>query len=680
MDDDAKPPKIDPAKVHARACKRFDATIGAQKEQRELALQARKFVDVPGAQWEGAYGDQFENSIKIEVNKTLRGVRKIETDYRQNRIVPDFRPAGGTSDNETADTLDGMHRADSYHFKAQQARDNAFSECVRGGFGAYRLTNVLADPLDKDIDEQRINPAMIITDADTCVYFDGNSKLYDKSDARFCFVLVPLTREAFEDEYEGSPSSWPDGVSRYTYDWYRPDTVTTAEYYEVEEVEAKILIFTHSVSGETQRHWADDIEEEVQSELTALGWQVKEQSRKRKRVHKYILSGSEVLEDLGYIAGSNIPIVPVYGNRSYVDGIERFTGHVQTKMDAQRLYNGRVSKLAEIDATAPTRRPIFAPEQVEGNLGALLASANIERHAYSVVNPLIDPVSGAIISAGPIGYIEPPDVPIVTGTLLQIANQDLTEDDQDSAEQVKANVSEESMDLAASRVDAKSGIYLDNMRQSVTREGEIYLDMAKEVYFEEGRTVETMTEDGDDGAAKLKEQVTDKTTGKNYVRNDIASGKYKVMVAVTEATATKRDKAVRSSLQLAEIAQTVGDTELAQAALITAVMNQSGEGTSDLQKFARRKALGIGLVEPTEDEQAQIAKTAEAEAQKPDPTMILTEAQAQALNASAAKDRKSAEKLDAEVALTEAKTLEVVNKLGIDPLRNVHSQDYPGNP
>jgi hypothetical protein len=67
---------------------------------------------------------------------SAKGVDKIVQDYRANRIVPDFRPSGGNSDQDTADTLDGLHRADSYHFKAQQARDNAFEEAAARGLWA----------------------------------------------------------------------------------------------------------------------------------------------------------------------------------------------------------------------------------------------------------------------------------------------------------------------------------------------------------------------------------------------------------------------------------------------------------------------------------------------------------------------------------------------------------------
>jgi hypothetical protein len=104
-----------------------------QQEIRAHALLCRRFISIPGAMWEGPWGEQFENSIKVEIDKLSKGVDKIVQDYRANRIVPDFRPSGGNSDQDTADTLDGIHRADSYHFKAQQALDNAFEEAAAGG-------------------------------------------------------------------------------------------------------------------------------------------------------------------------------------------------------------------------------------------------------------------------------------------------------------------------------------------------------------------------------------------------------------------------------------------------------------------------------------------------------------------------------------------------------------------
>lgn len=659
-----QPGADDPLKqVHARAIRRFDDTVLPQLEMRAEALQARRFVSIPGAMWEGPWGEQFENSIKVEVNKVKNGVRKIETDYRQNRIVPDFRPSGGASDQDTADTLDGLHRADSNHYKSQQARDNAFSEATRGGFGAYRVLAEYADPYDKENDEQRINPASVIVDADQSVFFDPNSKLYDKSDAAFCFVITALSVDAFKDEYpEAQQTSWeglPQPLSRY--EWYRPTVIRVAEYYEVEERTEQLLIFTLPTTGEEERHWATDVDRE---EMTVKGWQVRERRMKRRRIHKYVMSGAEVLEDMGRIAGSRIPIVPVYGNREYIDGQERFTGHVQSKMDAQRLYNSQVSKLAETNALSPREKPIFAASQMPPHLANLWADQERDRHPYALVEPLIDPTSGQIISAGPIGVVSPPQVAPVTAALLEISNRDLVEDDADGADTVKANVSAEAMDVAATRVDAKSGIYLDNMRQSVQCEGEIYLSMASEIYVEDGRIVETMDEDGGDGEATLNETFRD-TKGAMRVRNNFGDGRYKVVVEVTEATATRRDKTVRAALNTASVATEAQDVELAQVSLLTAVMNQDGEGSSDLQKYARKRLVAMGVVEPNEEEKAQMAAQAEAQSQQPDPTMMVAQAQAQALQAGAAKDMAQAGESRSKIELTQAKTVQTLADAGV---------------
>lgn len=659
--------------VHKRAIRRFDATVIPQTQMREEALAARRFVEIPGAQWEGPWGGQFENSIRVEIPKIGRAIRKIETDYRENRIVPAFKPDGGESNQDTAETIAGMHRADSYKFKAQEARDNAFQEAIRGGFGAYRLINVRDDEYDRDNDKQRVNPGAIITDADQHVFFDLQAKSYGKHDAKFAFVLLPYTPEAYKDEWgDDQPTDWPDNMQRPTYDWYRPDVVMACEYYEVEDRTETLHVLTHPLIAGEERRWHSDLHEGELENLTLQGWQDGIQRRKRKRVHKYILSGAKVLEDCGVIAGDRIPIVPVYGQRTFVDGIERFKGHVQDRMDAQRLYNSNVSRLAETNARSPQEVPIFAAEQMPPNLAELWSRLHIDRHPYALVNPLVDPMTGQILSSGPIGYVKPPDVAPVTAALLQVASNDLTEEDQDGADTVKANTSAEAMDIAAARVDAKSGIYLDNMRQSVECEGEIYIGMLPDVYVEEGRDVDVMSEDGDDGTEKLMEAFTD-NAGVPRVRNDFAKGKYKVIASVTEATATRRDKTVRSALNTAEIALKANDMELAQAAIITAIMNSDGEGADDLKKYARKRGLAIGLVEPNEEEQAQMAE----QAQQPEPMDVLAEGQANALNAQAAKDAALAKKADADTELSKAKTVETLTNAGV---KSMPANDFEGRP
>jgi len=661
--------------VHDRAMRRFEDSAGPQTEIRAHALACRRFISIPGAMWEGAWGEQFENSIKVEIDKLSRGVEKIVTDYRANRIVPDFRPAGGDSDAETANTLDGIHRADGYHFKAQQARDNAFEEAAAGGFGAYRLCNEYVDEDDGSSDEQRVNPALLIADADQRVFFDSNAKLYDKADAEFGFVLTATSRENFEEEWPDKAVDWPENIVASAFEWFAPDVVVKCEYYEVEKKKEKLLIFTQVLSKAEQRIWESEIDTDQIAELEAMGWKKTTQSRDRRRVHKYLMTGAEVLDDCGQIAGPNIPIVPVYGKRWYVENQERFRGHVSKLMDAQRIYNGRVAKLAETDALSPREKPIFLAEQMPPHLRDLWAKQEQERHPYALVNPVIDPVTGQIAAMGPIGMIQPPTLNQVTALLLQIASGDLAEELKDPDE-VVANTSAAAMDIAATRVDDKSAIYLDNMRQSVQREGEIYLGMAKEVYFEVGRVLETMTEEGEDGEATLHAPHTDKG-GKFTYKNDFAKGRYKVVVDVSEATATRRDKTVKSALKTAEVATLAQDMELAQAAILTAVMNQDGEGMEDLHRFARKRGLAIGLVEPTEEEQAEMQAAAEAEGQQPDPMQMVAGAQAQALGAQAEKDHAMSIKTMADVRLSDAKATQTLADAAKKKAETREIQDRP---
>ncbi|MEW9855921.1 portal protein [Novosphingobium sp. M1R2S20] len=645
-------------KVHERAMRRFDECSAPTQTNRAESLTARRFITIPGAQWEDEFGEQFDNSIKLQSDKVGKGVRKIENDYRQNRIIPDFRPDGPNANDKTADTLDGMHRADSYKYKSQQARDNAVFEAIAGGFGAYRLTNELEDPRDKDNDQQRINPAALIPDADQTVFFDIGAKLYDKSDARYAFIRSTFTRSAFEEEWGGAISEFPEGVLWQCRDWFRPNTVAIAEYYEREDVDDKLWILMHELSGEERRIWASQLEDGDLAELKRDGFKARSQKRKRVRVHKYILSGGEVLEDCGLIAGECIPIVPVYGLRYFVDGIERWKGYTQDKMDDQRLFNSCVSKLMETNSLAPTEAPIFDPEQIDPTIAKEWAEANIKRAPYRLAHSLRNP-DGSIAAMGPVGMVQPPQLAPVTATLIQLAATNLTEDLVD-ADEVKANTSAEAMDIAATRVDAKSGIYLDNIRQSVQREGEIYLSMASEVYVEEGREVETMDEDGGNGRAVLAEPYTDPKSGEHMTINDLTTGRYKVIVSVTEATATRRDKTVKAMLSVAEAAIAAQDIEMAQAALNTAVLNIDGEGSDNLIEWVRKRAVASGLVPPTEEEQAAMDEAAQNQA--PDPLAQVAEAQAQDFQASAAKKAAEVAETEANTQLLGAKTIETLAK------------------
>jgi hypothetical protein len=335
--------------LHADSMREFDAVVAASKGERQQALEDRRFYSIPGAMWEGQLGTLFENKPKIEVNKVHMAVLRVINEYRNNRITVDFVSKDGSDNQELADTCDMLYRADEQDSVAEEAYDNAFEEAVGGGLGAWRLCTEYEDDSDEENENQRIRIKPIY-DADSCVYFDLNAKRQDKSDATRCWVLTGMTPESFKAEWKKDAASIDRKTIEYQFDWFTPDTVYVAEFYEVEHISEVIETWQNPVTEEERKVTEGEYEadETLRETMEATGWKmVKSRKVKAKRVHKYIMDGQEVLEDCGLIAGTEIPIVPVYGKRWFVDGIERFMGAVSLAKDAQRLKNVQLSKLAQ---------------------------------------------------------------------------------------------------------------------------------------------------------------------------------------------------------------------------------------------------------------------------------------------------------------------------------------------
>jgi hypothetical protein len=215
---------------------------------------------------------------------------------------------------------------------------------------------------------------------------------------------------------------------------------------------------------------------------------------------------------------------------------------------------------------------------------------------------------------------------------------------------------------------------MDNFRQSVQRFGEVYYSMAREVYVEEGREVETMDESGETDSAVLHEMHTNTQTGVTAKRYDLSVGKFNVIADVTEATATRRDKTVRTMMTMAQAFATVQAVDMGQAALLTAVRNMDGEGMDDFQEYLHKKAVSLGLEDMTPEEEAQ----AKAQQQQPDPQAGALAAQANALNAQAEQfhSQVGKNKAQAILALAQAKKANAEasappKDMATDP--NVHS-------
>jgi hypothetical protein len=646
--------------VHAEALAEFDQIWSGVQYEREMALQDRRFCSVTGAQWEGSLGDQFFNRPKFEVNKVNLSVIRIINEYRNNRITVDFVSKDGKEADELADTCDGLYRADEQDSSANEAYDNAFEEAVTGGYGAYRLRACYEDEYDPEDDRQRIRIEPIF-DADTTVFFDLNARRQDKSDAKTCFVLIPMTRDAYREEYDDDPDSWPKEFVQWLFDWVTIDLVYVAEYYRVEEKRERILIF-RTIDGKEERLREADADAERMAYMAGIGTELVGEKRvKVRKVRKYILSGSGILEDCGYIAGNCIPIVPVYGKRVVIDGLERCMGHVRLAKDAQRLKNMQLSRLGEISALSPIKKPIFIPEQVAGHRD-MWAEDNVKNYPYLLLNAVQDR-DGNDVPTGPVGYTSPPEIPPAMAALLQITETDMMDllGNQQNGEELQPNMSGKAVELVQTRLDMQTAIYVSNFAKGMRRGGEIWLSMARDIYVEDGRKMKSVGATGEMETVELNVPILDPETAAVERQNDLSEARFDVAVDVGPSSSSRKAATVRA---LTGLMQITTDPQTMQVLSAMAMMNMEGEGIGDVRKWFRKQLVQMGAMEPTDEEAEEMA--AAAQNAPPDANAAFLEASAQEAQAKAIKAQADTEYALARAQESKATTLSTLAKIDQD--------------
>lgn len=622
---------------------RFDRAYTPQQDVREKCIEATRFARVPGGQWEGATAagtkldDRFEKYPKFEINKVATELNRIIAEYRNNRITVKFRPGDKEASEELANKLNGLFRADYEETDGGEACDNAFDDAATGGFGCFRLTSMLVNEYDPMDERQRIAIEPVY-DPSRSVWFDPDAKKYDKSDALWAFCMYSLSPEKYEAEYGKTPPASLDvtTMTSWEYDWFEPEVVYIAKYYEVRKESVDVISYRQPITGEIATYDSDQIED-IEDELALAGFQeVARRSVKRRRVYVSVVDGQNFLEKPRRIPGEHIPLIPVYGKRWFIDDIERVEGHIAKAMDPQRLYNLQVSMLADSAAQDPGQVPIFDPEQVRG-LEKHWEDRGKKRPAFLVARAPRDKAGNPIGPAAPGSFTPAPQLSPAIATMLQLTSADIQEvtGSSQAMQQMPSNIAQETVNNLMNRADMASFIYLDNMAKSLKRAGEVWLSMAREVYGSE-REVRVVNEDGTDDIALMNAQVVDSQTGRVVALNDLSTGRYDVTVDVGPSYTARRDATVSV---LTNVLSTMLPNDPMRPAIQGIILdNIDGEGLDDFKEYNRNQLLTSGIVKPRNEKEQQIVMQAQqAAANQQNPEMVLAQAQMVAAQAEAQK-------------------------------------------
>ena len=612
---------------------RFDRAYTPQQDVREKCIEATRFARVPGGQWEGATAagtkldDRFEKYPKFEINKVATELNRIISEYRDNRITVKFRPGDKEASEELANKLNGLFRADYEETDGGEACDNAFDDAATGGFGCFRLTSMLVNEYDPMDERQRIAIEPVY-DPSRSVWFDPDAKKYDKSDALWAFCMYSLSPEKYEAEYGKTPPASLDvtTMTSWEYDWFEPEVVYIAKYYEVRKESVDVISYRQPITGEIATYDSDQIED-IEDELALAGFQeVARRSVKRRRVYVSVVDGQNFLEKPRRIPGEHIPLIPVYGKRWFIDDIERVEGHIAKAMDPQRLYNLQVSMLADSAAQDPGQVPIFDPEQVRG-LEKHWEDRGKKRPAFLVARAPRDKAGNPIGPAAPGSFTPAPQLSPAIATMLQLTSADIQEvtGSSQAMQQMPSNIAQETVSNLMNRADMASFIYLDNMAKSLKRAGEVWLSMAREVYGSD-REVRVVNEDGTDDIALMNAKVVDRQTGQVVALNDLSTGRYDVTVDVGPSYTARRDATVAA---LTSVLSTMAPQDPDAGIIRGLIMeNMDGEGLDDYKEYNRNKLLTAGIVKPRNaKEQALVQQAQEAAQSQPDANIVLAQAQ-----------------------------------------------------
>lgn len=567
-----------------------------------------RFVTVPGAQWDGYWRNNRGDRPMYEFPKLMAHVRMTCNEIRKNRPQGKVR-ATNDSDTGLAEIMQGLCRSIEAESNAESAYDSAIESAVMGGFGAWRIcTRYEKDRgFNQSLEIEPIRNPFGVT-------FDPAAVKLDRSDARYVFVEQTMSREEFRARW---PDAVEDGLEDAAYasarsnGWVQKETVRVAEYWYKEPIERELLQLSNGAVVYRDELAVSD------EELAAGGIQiVKSRAVESHRVMMRLTNGVQWLDKAEEFPSRHIPIVPVWGTITMVDGEEYWQGMVRPAKDAQRLHNMHRTAMIEAVAKAPKAPFIVFQDQIEG-LEPLWNRANADDMPYLPVKD-----TGR-------GYPQRANQAEVPAALIELARMD-NDDIKASTGMYDATLGQQSNEISGVAISARRAQgamstfhFTDNLCFSIRHSYEILIDAIPRVYDTQ-RVVRILGQDYAEDWVQLYGVGVDPQTGEVRTVNDISRGEYDVTVTTGPTYATQRQEAVEGFSQLA--AQMGGAFPALQPLLAYYVMkNLDLPGGEDIADALRGKLVAMGLLppgpndpppgpqQPTPMQQAQLAKvTADA--------------------------------------------------------------------
>jgi hypothetical protein len=503
-------------------------------------------------------GDQWpvdvQNSRILEarpcltINKVDAYCRQIVNQIREQRPRIKAHGMNTQSNEKQAQIITGMCRHIELQSDADQAYLNAVDYAVRMGWGYIRVHTdyVKDDSFDQEIYIKPIeNPFT--------VYFDPNSIMADGSDAERCLITTLIPKKTFSAMYpdaEVDQGFVSRGTGDVIGDWIQKEEIRIAEYWYTER-ESVVLIQLSDGSS----IYEDELDKDL---MAQMGVEIiNKRDSVRKKVKWCKVTAMQVLEE-GEWAGKYIPIIPVYGQSTIVQGKHKRFGLVRMAKDPQRMYNYWSTALTETVALAPKAKWILAEGQDEGHENEW-AQANIK--AMPVLRYKQTDIDGR--QAPPPVRQSPESPPTGAMAAMQSMNLDLQAvigiyDPNQLPQGIQSGKAIQGQQMQS---DMTNMHYYDNLTRSIRQVGRIILDLIPKIYDTE-RAMRIIGDDGKPEIMTINERKMDEQ-GIERILNDMSIGEFDVVMDTGPGYNSKRQESVDAMMALFQaepaLVQVAGD-------------------------------------------------------------------------------------------------------------------------
>jgi hypothetical protein len=442
-------------------------------------------------------------------------------------------------------------------------------------------------------------------DAAERVWLDPTDLTNDGSDAKWGVVLHHIGKDEYEDNYpDGKMKSLSTGAWNNAY-YYKPDFITIGHAYFIEEEEDQLYQMT---DGRVLR--ASQTPENILDDLELAGIQIEDTRDVKRKVCKLrMFDAGGWLTDAQDTVFDCVPIVPVYGNFTVVEGKILYRGVVEKLMDMQRVHNYAFSRNVEEVALSPRKKIFMTPEQAEGHEESI-ASMNTNMNPVQFYNATGD---------APPPYEGGASQPNQAVTMLtEQSDQAISKAAGLFAANMGANTQLQSGVAIEKQIDRGNNgtsVYFSAMKTAITRTGKIILK-AIPIVYDATRQIRILKEDGTIDQFIANNVVVDAQTGEKYTLNDLTRGKYDVVCDIGAAYKNRQQEASEMFMRAME-----KDPQLVGVAGDIWVRNINAPGFDKIAERLRMLALNNGMI-PMEQmtEQERAAEEAK-QAQPPQPSL-----------------------------------------------------------